>query len=163
MTTRLSRSALSAATVLLASLLGAGCDKACSLVAVLSQVTLTLHLPPEKDVAMPETVTVCQEPKCRAGVLPPVGAPGAAAGFNLTSSPAMGLLSLAPGSVRVLLIEWPLEQDGAVNPKDPRNEYRVDVLDAKGVTTGGLASSITYQHVTDSQCGVDAWSGSASD
>jgi hypothetical protein len=144
---------------------------------IFSEVTLTLHLPPEHDVAMPETVKVCQVPKCETGTLPPVGVNGAGFDFGppfsdrgandrSTFAPAMasGSLSLNPGDVRVLIIRWPIVKDDAFNPAFPQNTYDVDVQDANGVETGKLFNQvIQYTHISDPRCGVDAWTGSASD
>jgi hypothetical protein len=67
------------------------------------------------------------------------------------------------GGVRLLSIAWPIEKDDAFTPKDPQNDYHVEVLDSTGATTGKLSVVIQYRHITDSECGVDAWMGAASD
>src|SRR5260221_14140139 len=62
MTNQISGVALCAAGLMLATLSSAGCgDHGClAIVPPSSTMTLKLHLPPEHDVAMPETVKVCQ-------------------------------------------------------------------------------------------------------
>jgi hypothetical protein len=140
-----------------------GCGKMCTADFVFSGVHLTLHLPPEKDVVRPETVRVCQQPKCRAAFVPPLAIDSASIGFAFPQSHATGMVNAAAGGVRVLSISWPLEMDDAFNPKDPRNQYDVDVLDANAAQTGKLSASVTYAHILDEDCGVDAWQASASD
>jgi hypothetical protein len=169
--------ALGAACVL-GNLPNAGCEAGgwCESIPPNSQVTLTLHLPPEHDVAMPETVKVCQDVKCATGTVPLIGS-AAGASFNFTPpviehgtvvstvqvapSIATGSLSVVAGGVRLLRILWPLVKDIEFNPGSPSGNYLVDVRDASGVQTGKLSSRIMYMHVTS--CAGDAWTGAASD
>jgi len=134
-------------------------------VGILSEVKLTLHLPPEKDVAMPESVEVCQQPACRTGVVPPLAAPGLLAPFSFVASTATATLQPAPGGVRLLEIDWPIIMEAdAFTPKDPRNQYDVTVVDANGVMTGALSMQIVYMHIVrEGACGLNAWTGAASD
>jgi hypothetical protein len=162
--TTFARLALGVSAVLLASSLAAGCQQTgCAASAVPSDARLTLHLPPEKDVAMPETVKVCQQPKCLSAFVPPLAGPGMVATFTFPSSTAAGTIVAGPGGVRRLDIAWPIEMEGVFNPKDPRNEYDVTVVDVNGVQTGALSTEVKYDHIVDSACGVDVWTGAASD
>jgi hypothetical protein len=132
------------------------------------------HLPPEHDVAMPETVKVCQDgQKCATGTLPPVSPPTASvAGSGLAFTPpfkergtevitaqsfaptiATGQLSVVAGGVRLLTISWPLVKDSAFTPNSPQN-YFVDVRDANGVQTGTLNTPIMYAPSSPSAAGT---------
>jgi hypothetical protein len=169
--------ALAAAGVL-GALSSAGCQDQvwCESFPPTSQVTLTVHLPPEQDVAMPETVKVCQDfTGCTMATVPPLGT-SVAAGFEfpppvfkrgpevVTFPVAIsGDLSIDAGGVRLLEILWPLVKGITFNPNDSpsQGKYSVDVSDANGVPTGKLVSTIIYTHVT--RCAGDGWVGAASD
>jgi hypothetical protein len=173
------RTTLLGAASILGALTSAGCESAggCGeFFPPASQVTLTLHLPPGHDVAMPEIVKVCEDVKCAMGTVPPVGGGGAGSfeftppatehGTVMSTAPvapsiANGDLSVVAGGVRLLRILWPLVKDSAFNPGSPSGIYLVDVRDASGAQTGKLTSTIVYAHVT--RCGADAWTGAASD
>jgi hypothetical protein len=141
-------------------------------------VTLTLHLPPEHDVAMPETVKACQGfTGCTTATVPPVGASGAASFefpppvfmrgtvvITIPGAPSIaGDLGVGAGGVRLLKIFWPLVKGITFDPSgpSPQGKYSVDVRDASGVQTGNLVSTIFYTHVTN--CRGDGWTGAASD
>jgi hypothetical protein len=159
--------AIGAAALLSAASTGAGCDKACSSQAYSSTVRLTLHLPAEKDVAPPETVKVCQEEKCAVAVLPAVSDDQKFGSFELGLDPTPPFtppssVTLGTGGVRRLDIDWPILA-GTFNPRSPGNLYDVQVTDAHNATTGQLLVSIDYEHHVDQGCGVDFWTGEASD
>lgn len=162
MSTRPSRVILLLSLALASLTVGACEPKECPAVYTFSGATLTLHLPPQSDVAAPETVTVCREPDCATATLPSVGAAGTGndavfSAFNVKAS-----LLVTTGDVRILTIMWPVTTKD-LNPADPRNDYTVDVKDANGVETGRLSNDVTYQHVVDSDCNVDVWIASLSD
>jgi hypothetical protein len=159
--------ALGAAALLSAASTGAGCDKACSEQAYSSSVRLTLHLPAESDVATPETVKVCQEERCALAVLPTVSEDQKYGSFEFDLEPtppftAPSTVTLGAGGVRRLDINWPIVA-GTFNPKSPGNLYDVQVTDANNAETGHLLVSIDYEHHVDQACGVDFWTGEASD
>jgi hypothetical protein len=77
---------------------------------------------------------------------------------------ATASLLLNAGDVRLLIIHWPLEKDDAFSLASPQNTYDDVVVDANGVETGKISNQlISYKHVTDPDCGVDVWTGAASD
>ena len=140
-----------------------GCDvnHSCTLVAVHSGALLTLHLPPEADVVAPETATVCREPDCVTGTIPPLAPAGTIAPMSFSSNDVQGTLDGAAGGVRVLRIDWTVPN---VNPADPRNAYMLDVIDSAGTTTGHLAGEVTYVESMPNGdgCGT-VWNASLSD
>jgi hypothetical protein len=132
-----------------------------------STVRLTLHLPAAKDVATPESVKVCQEEKCAMAVLPAVTDEQKYGNFDFRLDPTPpfnppSTVTLGSGGVRRLDINWPIAA-GTFNPKSPGNLYDVQVTDANNAETGKLLVSIDYEHHVDQACGVDFWTGEASD
>jgi hypothetical protein len=149
-------------SVVVALLPSTGCQN-CGSTTAPSEVTLVLHLPPEPDVAMPETLKACQDTTCLSKAIPRLPTDGSLATFTVSSSPAViGFLASGPGGVRRLEIGWSLLPD-VFDPKDPRNAYHVTVVDATGATTGALDADIMYTHLPGSACGPESWRGAASD
>jgi hypothetical protein len=149
--------------LLLAAFTSAACQpKECSLVYTFSGATLKLHLPPQSDVAMPETVTACREPDCATATLPSVDTPEAGNGVVFSAFDVTASLFVTTGDVRILTILWPVTIKD-INPRDPGNTYDVDVKDAKGVETGKLSGVVTYEHIVDTDCNVDLLLASLSD
>ena len=156
------------ATILLFSAItSAGCGKACPDIAYVSSVRLTLHLPAQQDIVMPEMVRVCQDEACATATLPAVMDAATIANFTFERDAATPFLpgntvTLTAGGVRRLDINWSLAK-GTFNPKSAGNLYDVEVKDATGAATGKLFETIDYEHHVDDDCGIDFWTGEASD
>ena len=152
---------IAAAALGLGTIASLGCGQSCPADYTRSMATLTLHLPPQSDVTLPEALTVCREPDCATGTLPAEATQGFAGPVATTRPEVMGWMSLEPSGVRVLTIEWYLGV-GDVNAADPRNYYDVTVVDATGVQTGALAGEVTYMHSEGCPAG-DLWTAQLSD
>lgn len=150
-------------SILLTSMAGLGCDigQSCSAVYAPSGAFLTLHLPPQSDVAPPETLTVCREPDCATAALPAALPPTMLADFVTSRPEVTGTLAVVAGNVRLINISWIL-QSGDINSADPRNDYMVTVTDATGATTGQLSGEVTYVH-SEGCPGDDIWTAHLSD
>jgi hypothetical protein len=152
---------LAAAGVLVGAFASAACDTMCDDKGRWSQVTLTVHLPPEADVAGPETAHVCQQATCRSGVLGSFAefdSPSVAFADPLTSS----WITKDASGVRRLQVYSRLPGPYGTPPAHATETYSLDVVDANGAPTGHLTAAVTYRHVTD-DCGTNIWVGEAAD
>jgi hypothetical protein len=122
-----------------------------------SGAVLTLHLPPESDVAPPEIVRACREPTCATATLTPSGPSEVAFSVQGVS----GMTSLDPGNVRKLEISWMVNDVPKSNPHDM---YDVTVTDADGNATGGLSGTVTYAESMPNGDGCGStWNATLSD
>lgn len=139
-----SLSAVLSGAMLAVSLAVSGCDSQCGAAPPPPGAVLKLHLPPEASVTAPETVRACREPTCTEAVLPPVGAAGTLTGFNFSRPEVTGLLQRNAGDVRLLRIDWVVND---INPADPSNYYNVEIKDATDRVTGKLSDGVRYAPV----------------
>jgi hypothetical protein len=150
----------------LSSLAISGCGVSCGDVAAVEDgfASISMHLPPESAVTLPETVVV-SSPFYTSGTLPPVN-PNAGEWTRIPLTPGdlsalpspSGLIAQEASGDRLMQIGWIFEDGDASAP--PSDQFDVTVTDAAGQVTGHLAQTGHYTWIPRMTCEQSGhWNG----